>query len=258
MTYCVSAAVSNGLVFVSDSRTNAGLDRLGTASKMHTFFSADDGLPNSHDRFFVALSAGNLATTQGVMTALKRDIESNTGKHLGNASSLEDAAECVGAANVAELSKHTVAKGDFNPEASFIFGGQVRGSEPGVFLVYPEGNFVRASGESPYLQIGETKYGKPILDRIISTTSSLEDALKCALLSMDSTMHSNATVGPPIEALVYQDGAFDNTSHIVLSESDPYLTALRDGWNQRINEAFQSLPNLHATRPANNVTSIDK
>lgn len=258
MTYCVAAAVSEGLVFVSDSRTNAGLDRLGTASKMHRFFGADDGLPNRHDRFFVALSAGNLATTQGVMTALKRDIESNSGTHLGNAASLEEAAECVGAANVAELSKHTASKGDFNPEASFIFGGQVRGSDPAVFLVYPEGNFVRASDESPYLQIGETKYGKPILDRIISTASSLEDALKCALLSMDSTMHSNATVGPPIEALIYQNGAFDNTSHIVLSESDPYLTALREGWNQRINEAFRSLPNLHAIPTTNNVTPIDK
>ena len=264
MTYCVAASVSDGLVFVSDSRTNAGLDRLGTASKMHTFFGSgatdenDRPRQSSHDRFFVILSAGNLATTQAVMTALKRDIDSNSGDHLGNATSLEHAAECIGAANVAEQQKHTNSNPDFNPEASFIFGGQIRGNAPCVFLIYPEGNFVRASDEAPYLQIGETKYGKPILDRILTGESSLDDTLKCALLSMDSTLHSNATVGPPIEALVYRDGAFDGGNQFVLGESDAYLVALRDGWNQRMKEAFQALPNLDAAPATSTVTPFDR
>lgn len=252
MTYCVAALVDDGLVFVSDSRTNAGVDKLGTYSKMHRFFG--DG-----ERMFVLLSAGNLATTQGVVTNLERAIKSGTQPNLATVVDLEEGAECVGLASVEEQKKHRGPTESFVPEASFIFGGQIRGERPSIFVVYPEGNFVRASAASPYLQIGEVKYGKPILDRIINSDTSLRDALKCALVSMDSTMRSNATVGPPIELLIYQTDMLSKGTHYVLEENHPYLIALRDGWNQRINEAFKALPDLtEIDAPLASVTRIDR
>jgi putative proteasome-type protease len=252
MSYCVAAIVDEGLAFVSDSRTNAGVDKLGTYSKMHRFFG--DG-----ERMFVLLSAGNLATTQGVIKNVERDIKSGTQPNLATVADLEEAAECVGLASVEEQKKYRGPTENFVPEASFILGGQIRDQAPGIFMIYPQGNFVRSSAAAPYLQIGETKYGKPILDRIITHETSLRDALKCALVSMDSTMRSNATVGPPIELLIYEVDSFSKGLHYELGEDHPYLIALRDGWSERINAAFKALPDLpDLSSPLASVTRIDR
>lgn len=252
MTYCVAAAVNDGLVFVSDSRTHGGVGNLGTYSKMRWFFG--DGA-----RLFVLLAAGNLATTQAVFTNLQRNLKTREQPNLATVVDLEDGAECVGAASVEEQQRHRGPDNNFLPDATFIFGGQIAGQEPGIYMIYREGNFVRASEASPYLQIGEVKYGKPILDRIITPMASLNDAMKCALVSMDSTMRSNATVGPPVEALIYRAGTQVVGAHHVLHENDSYLSALRDGWNERINAAFKSFPDpVHELDPQGTVRRIDR
>lgn len=252
MTYCVAVAVEEGLVFVSDSRTNAGADQIGKHGKMEWFFG--DG-----ERFFVVLSAGNLATTQSVITSLKRDIKKGVRPSLATAADLDEGAEYLGLTSAEEQKKHRDPDSNFAPEASFIFGGQIRGQPPGIFLVYPEGNYVRASQEAPYLQIGETKYGKPILDRIIRTDTDILDALKCTLVSMDSTLHSNATVGPPIDTMVYRADTLSKGWHEVLEENHPYLVKIREGWTEQINAAFQALPKLHEISDSGGtVTSIDR
>ncbi len=241
MTYCVAISVDDGLVFASDSRTNAGADQISTYSKMHRF-------GGNGERAFVLLSAGNLATTQGVVASIERDIRFGAATNLMNVPDLPAAAEYVGHVSTEEQAKHSGTRTDdsFVPEASFILGGQVRGDAPGIEHIYPEGNFVRAMGATPFLQIGEVKYGKPILDRIVDSGTSLEGALKCAMVSMDSTMRSNATVGPPVEYLVYRKDTFGLGEHDLLEEDDEYLLHLRRAWAQNIRIAFENLP---APRP---------
>lgn len=237
MTYCLAICVDDGLVFASDSRTNAGADQISTYSKMHRF-------GGNGERMLVLLSAGNLATTQSVVAAIERDIRVEAKRNLMNVEDLAAAAEYIGAISAEEQRKHRSvhASDAFQPEASFILGGQVRGGPPGIEQIYPEGNFVRASASTPFLQIGEVKYGKPILDRIIVHDTSLDAALKCALVSMDSTMRSNATVGPPVEYLVYQTDTFARGTHDVLEEDAPYLLELRHAWADNIRVAFDNLP----------------
>lgn len=237
MTYCLAISVDAGLVFASDSRTNAGADQISTYSKMHRFGA-------NGERTFVLLSAGNLATTQSVVAAVERDIRVEAKQNLMNVEDLAQAAEYIGTISTEEQDKHrSVRAADgFQPEASFILGGQVRGSPPGIEHIYPEGNFVRASDSTPFLQIGEVKYGKPILDRIISHDTSLDAALKCALVSMDSTMRSNASVGPPVEYLVYRAHTLARGTHDVLEEDSPYLLDLRHAWSDNIRIAFENLP----------------
>lgn len=234
MTYCVAISVADGLVFASDSRTNAGADQISTYSKMHRF--GGDG-----QRTFALLSAGNLATTQGVVARAERDIQSDADEHLLNKPDLQSAAEYIGQLSIDEQHKHRAAD-DFVPEASFILGGQVRGGPPQIAHIYPEGNFVTASESMPFLQIGEVKYGKPILDRIVTSATSLDAAVKCALVSMDSTMRSNATVGPPVEYLVYRADTCDGGVHDILAEDDDYLLGLRRAWSENIRAAFDGLP----------------
>lgn len=237
MTYCLAIALKRGLIFVSDSRTNAGADQINTYSKMHPF--VDDP-----SRFIVLLSSGNLATTQGVLTTIRRDIRDNRTPNLYNADDMDRVAEYIGKLSAEEQHKHHVSRADheFHPSADFILGGQIRGSDPSIVHIYPEGNFVHASDTMPFLQIGEVKYGKPILDRIITHDLPMADALKCALVSMDSTLRSNATVGPPIEFLVYLSGEFKTSTYMSLNENDPYLLELRQVWGANIRSAFDSLP----------------
>ena len=238
MTYCVAITVDRGLVFASDSRTNAGVDQVSTYSKMHTLVA--DG-----DRMITLLSSGNLATTQAVTRRLRRDMENNARHNLRSVQHLAEAAEYVGEINCEQREKHRGSSDSgFNPEASFILGGQIAGREPQIFLVYPEGNHIRASAETPYLQIGEVKYGKPILDRIIRADLDLEDAARCALVSMDSTMRSNVTVGPPIELLICKRDGFGNFVRLLLPEDDDYLRELRRAWHASLQRAFEGLPRL--------------
>jgi len=243
VTYCLAIAVDRGLVLASDSRTNAGVDQVGTYSKMYDF--CGDG-----QRVFTVLTAGNLATTQAVVRRVRRDLESGAAPGLATVEHVAEAAEYIGRLSLEEQNKHAKRPEDaFNPEASFIVAGQVAGRPPEIFLVYPEGNYIRASRRMPFLQIGELKYGKPILDRIIGADLDLETAARCALVSMDSTMRSNLTVGPPIELAIYDTDTQRPPYRYVLDEYDDYLRTLRMAWQDSLKRAFASLPRLPARHP---------
>ena len=250
MTYCVAVRVDQGLVFASDSRTNAGVDHISTYAKMHHFFG--DG-----ERFFTMVTAGNLATSRAVVTRLRRDIEEGAGESLATVKRLTGAAEYIGRVSVEVQRKHEKAvKGkQFNSDASFIFGGQIKGSPHSIFLIYAQGNYIPVSKHSPFLQIGEEKYGKPILDRIIAPDLSLEVAGRCALVSMDSTMRSNASVGPPIDLMLYSADSQRAGSEISFGDDDDYLRALRRGWQDSLKAAFEELPTLPL--PAGSMRLVD-
>lgn len=233
MTYCVAISVDAGLCLISDSRTNAGVDNVSTYSKMHTF--GIDG-----ERQVILLSAGNLATTQGVIGRLKKDIKQGAQHNLLNMPHLEDAADYVGEISVAQQGKHKAGGASF--EASFIVGGQILDQKPDLYLVYALGNHITTSTDTPFLQIGESKYGKPILDRIIGPHSTLDTAAVCGLVSMDSTMRSNLTVGPPIEVLIYETGTLVVTRRYRFEESSEYLRQINKSWDAKLKEAFASMP----------------
>jgi putative proteasome-type protease len=232
MTYCLGIKVREGLVFASDSRTNAGVDQLSTFSKMFTFGTEGQ-------RVFCILTAGNLATTQSVVGRLQRDMKKGVEPNLNTVETVEDAAHYLGSLSRDEQKKHGGSNVDTS--ASFILGGQVAGNPPLLCLVYPEGNFICATDETPYLQIGEVKYGKPILDRIIQKDTPLSEAALCALVSMDSTTRSNATVGPPIEVLVYGRDQLRLDRRFVFTADDPYLSDLKLAWDMKLKEAFTEL-----------------
>lgn len=237
MTYCLAACVNDGLVFLSDSRTNAGIDQLGTFSKMHRFDALDG-------RFFTLLSAGNLATTQAVVAQIERDIRDGADESLATARRVRDAADYVGRISRRIQQKYAEKnKSDgFSPDADFIFGGQVGDTPHNLFHIYPQGNYLSPTGLAPFLQIGEQKYGKPILDRIVAIDTDLETVARCGLVSMDSTMRSNASVGPPIELLIYRLGQPATHTHFVFSEDDPYLRRIRAAWAENLRHAFENLP----------------
>ncbi len=237
MTYCLAANLDEGMVFVSDSRTNAGVDQISTFSKMHTF--CGDG-----ERFFVLLSAGNLATTQTVVAKLARDVRNGENTSLASLATMAEVADYVGAASRSIQARHAGKdeESGFSPEASFILGGQIRNQPQRLYLVYPEGNYVHTTDRTPYLQIGETKYGKPILDRIIARTTDLETAARCALVSMDSTMRSNATVGPPVEVLLYRRDSQAEGQRLLFEEDSEYLARIRSAWQESLRRAFGELP----------------
>ena len=235
MTYCVAISVSSGIVFCSDSRTNAGVDMASVYSKMFQFDLGDE-------RQFVVLSAGNLATSQATMHQMKKDIRQNAALSLNTVLSLSEAADYLGGVGRAQLEKHETSGPTF--QASFLIGGQVAGSDHGVALVYPAGNHIRSSVGTPYLQIGESKYGKPILDRIINQDTSLETAALCALVSMDSTMQSNLAVGPPIEVMLYTANSFLLQPYHRFEEDNEFLRDLKKAWDNRLKGAFSQLPQL--------------
>ncbi len=236
MTYCLAIKVNEGLVFASDSRTNAGVDQLSTYSKMFTF-----GIEG--ERALVLLTAGNLATTQGVVSQMKRDIREQTESNLQTFQDIEEAAEYVGQISQSQQRKHVnaAAGNAVDTSATFIFGGQIGDRPPKIFMIYPEGNFIASTDETPYQQIGEAKYGKPVLDRIIRKKTGLKEAATCALVSMDSTMQSNATVGPPIEVLLYKRDTLRLDKHVSFQADNPYLIELKQAWDKEIKEAFANL-----------------
>jgi putative proteasome-type protease len=245
MTYCLAIALDEGLVFCSDSRTNAGPDRVSTYSKMHRF-----SVP--YDRSLIVLTAGNLATCQAVIAQVQRDLEEDAKFNIMKAKYVSDVADYLGELSLAEQEKYA-KKGaggpgaGFNATATFILGGQIKGQPPELYMIYPEGNHITASDLYPYLQIGETKYGKPILDRIIRADTPVETAMRCALVSIDSTMRSNATVGPPLECLFYRrDSLMPHELYCKLEESHPYLAELRKAWDDNIRSAFDNLPSINS------------
>ncbi|OAB61269.1 hypothetical protein AY599_27045 [Leptolyngbya valderiana BDU 20041] len=238
MTYCVAIRVEDGLVLASDSRTSAGVDDLSIYPKMHHFQTRED-------RFITLLSAGNLATTQAVIKQLDRQIEVGGDQpSLNSFDYLDEVARHVG--DLSSQIQH-----DFSDQAeqsaqmmqaSFILAGQIRGQAHEAFLIYPQGNYIAASPEKPFLQIGETKYGKPILDRIIEPSISLARAGRCALVSMDASMRSNLTVGPPIELMIYRRDRIGSVRRCRFEADDAYLIALRRAWSEGLNRLFLELP----------------
>lgn len=235
MTYCVAVAVDDGLVFCSDSRTNAGIDQISTYSKMFRF--GVDG-----QRQFIILSAGNLATSQATIAHLQADIERNSSVNLMNVGSIVEASDYLGDISRQEQDKHASEGKRF--EASFIIGGQVGKGPHQAILVYPAGNHITTSEDTPYLQIGESKYGKPILDRIITPKTNLKTCAMCTLVSMDSTLRSNISVGPPIETLIYQKDSLVLNNFQRFEEDSDFIRDLKKSWDQALKDAFRQLPPL--------------
>lgn len=239
MTYCLAIKTNSGIVFASDSRTNAGIDYIRTYSKMHVF-------SNPGERVMVLLASGNLATTQAVVNSIQNDIEDEAPTNLFNCRYLHDAARYIGEISRKEQLQHAAAfqdsGGSGSTSATMILGGQIAGRAPEIILIYPEGNYISASPETPYLQIGETKYGKPILDRVITNTTSLEDAARCAMVSLDSTMRANLSVGPPLELAIYRADALATPVHRVFKLQSPFIKSLQKSWAEGLQRAFKRLP----------------
>ena len=239
MTYCVAVKLDAGLVFLSDSRTNAGLDQIGTFRKMMVY-------ERPGDRFMVMLSAGNLSISQQVREILQIEQIEDDGKEpitIWNATSMFDAARVLGAAvrHVYDQDGASLKKSGLDFNASMIFGGQIQGEAMRLFLVYSAGNFIEATRETPYFQIGESKYGKPILDRVITPQTPLDEAAKCALVSMDSTLKSNLSVGLPLDLVVYGVDTFQTDRIVCIDDKNPYFQMIHGTWGQRLKQVFEGI-----------------
>jgi len=240
MTYCVGIMLDSGLIFASDSRTHAGVDNFAKFCKMTVFERAGD-------RVIVLLSSGNLAGTQAVISVLKQRGDATDGvPNLWNATSMFDAAMLVSDAmrDIDRRDGQYLAERDVGFNASFILGGQVSGEPSRLFRIYAEGNFIEAGLETPYFQTGETKYGKPIIDRVITRSTSLIDAAKCVLVSFDSTMRSNLSVGMPIDLICYERDSLELQMRRRFDKGDPYFTALSRQWSEGTRHVFSGLPDL--------------
>ncbi|PWR25800.1 proteasome-type protease [Zavarzinia aquatilis] len=246
MTYAVGLLLDAGIVFASDTRTNAGVDHVSTFKKMTVF-----EVPG--ERVIVLMGSGNLAITQSVVSQLHAwnqavpktgAARARANRAISRAGSMFEAARIVGAAlrEVHALDgEYLQAHGtDFN--AMFILGGQIGEEKPRLFQIYAAGNFIEAGKDTPYFQIGETKYGKPIIDRIVRPDTSLTVAAKCTLISFDSTMRSNVSVAMPLDVLIYEKGSLKVGHYRRIPRNDPYMTALSDGWSKGILAAFEALP----------------
>lgn len=240
MTYCVAIKLNAGLVFLSDSRTNAGLDQISTFRKMIVY-------ERPGDRFMVLLSAGNLSISQSVREILQierlKDNEGDEGITIWNARSMFDAARVLGAAirRVHERDAVSLQQAGVDFNVSLIFGGQINGEGMRLFQVYSAGNFIEATPETPYFQVGESKYGKPVLDRVITPNTPLDEAAKCALVSMDSTLKSNLSVGLPMDMVVYEANQLQSNRIVCIDEHNPYFKMLHDSWGQKLREVFDSI-----------------
>lgn len=235
MTYCVGMRLDAGLVFLADSRTNAGVDQVSTTRKLSVF-------ENPGDRMMVLMTAGNLSISQAVRQALS-SYTSADGMTIWNAPNMYEAARVVGevvrAVHKGDGSKLAEFGVDFN--ISMIFGGQVKGERCRLFYIYSAGNFIEAHDENPYFQIGEAKYGKPIIDRVVTPQTALDDAAKCALISMDSTLRSNISVGLPLDLLVYEEGKLAVTRFVTIDEQNQYFQMLRNSWGQQLKTIFENM-----------------
>jgi len=239
MTYCVGILLNEGVVFASDSRTNAGVDNIASFCKMNIFERVGD-------RVIVLLSSGNLAGTQAVISLLKQRGESkeNDKTNIWTARTLFDVATVVSDAVRAierRDGEHLAASATpFN--ASFIIGGQIKGEPPRLFRTFAEGNFIEAGTDTSFFQTGEAKYGKPIIDRVISPSTNLSDAMKCVLVSFDSTMRSNLSVGMPIDLVCYERDALRISIRHRFAPGDAYFTTLSKAWSEGVRSVFRSLP----------------
>ena len=238
MTYCVAMLLDTGLVFLSDSRTNAGVDQIGTFRKTIVF-------ERPGERVLVMQTSGNLAVSQAVINLLREGIAAGDDQpNLLNAPSLFDAARCVGAAlrAVHEHDAEALQKFAIDFNSTLILGGQIKGEAPRLFSIYSAGNFIEATPENTYFQIGESKYGKPIIDRVIRRTSSLNQAAKCALISMDSTIRSNLSVGLPLDLVLIRRDQLKVARHVSIAEDNAYFSGIRRTWSEALRHAFAELP----------------
>ena len=244
MTYCVGIRLNAGLVFLSDSRTNAGLDQISIFRKMIVY-------EKPGDRFMVLLSAGNLSISQSVREILQTEklppVDGAEPTTIWNATSMFDAARVLGSAvrRVYDQDGPSLKQNGMDFVASFIFGGQIAGEAMRLFLVYSAGNFIEATRETCFFQVGESKYGKPILDRVLVPTTPLEEAAKCALVSMDSTMKSNLSVGLPLDLAVYEADRLRSDRITCIDDQNPYFRMLRDTWGERLHEVFEGMEDPH-------------
>lgn len=238
MTYCVGMLLDTGLVFASDSRTNAGVDHVATFRKMSVY-------EKPGDRVMVMLASGNLSVTQGVANILNEESHPDSGHEtIWNVPSVFHAAQIIGGA----LRKVFDADGSYMKQhreefnASIIMGGQIRGEQPRLFNIYAAGNFIEATSETCYFQIGEIKYGKPIIDRLITRQSTLMEGAKCTLLSFDSTIRSNISVGPPIDLLCYERDRLRVDFRRSIDDRDPYFNEITRLWSKGLRETFSGIP----------------
>ncbi|NTV10886.1 MAG: proteasome-type protease [Zoogloea sp.] len=237
MTYCIGMRLDAGLVFLSDSRTNAGVDHINTFRKMHF-------MERRGDRVLVLMTAGNLAISQAVLNTLRESLDSGLSTNLNKVPNMFEAAKHVGDCLREVHSRDSDALKSFGVDfsAALMLGGQINGEEPRLFNIYAAGNFVEATRETPYFQIGESKYGKPIIDRVINSGTTLDEAAKCALISMDSTIRSNLSVGMPLDLLIYERDALHVKHHSLINEDSAYYTLIRKLWGSRLRDVFSELP----------------
>ncbi|HEV7412869.1 MAG TPA: peptidase [Casimicrobiaceae bacterium] len=239
MTYCVAMSLEAGMIFAADSRTNAGVDQIGRFSKLRAFV-------REGDRVVVTLSSGNLSMTQSALNILEQRARSGDSQlQLWNAPSMFDIARLVGDAlrEVKTRDGPYLLQNNIDSHSTFIVGGQVRGEPPRLFEVYSEGNFIEATADTCYFQIGESKYGKPVIDRVITRGTSLQEATKCTIVSFDSTMRSNISVGLPIDLAVYETDGLRLKLQKRIEESDPYFQMIHTQWGEGLRRVFAELPN---------------
>jgi len=237
MTYCVGMRLDAGLVFLSDSRTNAGVDQVGTFRKMSVF-----EIPG--DRMMVLMTAGNLSISQSIRQLIAEQQNAD-GHSIWNATSMHEAARLLGDAvrQVHEREAKALAEFGIEFNVSIIFGGQIKGERCRLFQIYSAGNFIESHDENTYFQIGEAKYGKPIIDRVVTPATSLDDAAKCALISMDSTLRSNVSVGLPLDLLVYESDRLAVTHFVTIDERNQYFQMIRNTWGHQLKRVFEGLDN---------------
>ncbi len=238
MTYCVAMSLDAGLIFASDSRTNAGVDHIARFSKMKVF--AAEG-----QRVIVTLSSGNLSITQNALNILTQKARDGDNEmNIWNATSMFDVARILGDSlrEVKTRDGPYLVQNNIDASANFLIGGQIAGEPPRLFNVYGEGNFIEATPDTCYFQIGETKYGKPIIDRVIKRTTTLLDATKCTIVSFDSTMRSNISVGLPIDLLVYETDSLRIKLSRRIEDTDPYFQMVHTQWGEGLRRVFQQLP----------------
>ena len=240
MTYCVAIKLDAGLVFLSDSRTNAGLDQISTFRKMIVY-------EKPCDRFMVLLSAGNLSISQSVREILQieqlKETEDSEPITIWNAKSMFDAARVLGSAvrHVYDRDAQALKQSGVDFNVSLIFGGQIKGEGMRLFQMYSAGNFIEATPETPYFQVGESKYGKPVLDRVLMPSLPLDEAAKCALVSMDSTLKSNLSVGLPLDLVVYEADRLESDKVVCIDNDNPYFQMLHNNWGHKLRQVFDSL-----------------
>jgi len=239
MTYCVALRLDSGMIFASDSRTNAGVDHVATFCKMKVYEKVDE-------RLIVVLSSGNLAITQGVNNILDRQLklDEDGTPNLMNVTSMYDAAALVGDA-LREMQRRDgpwLMQSQIDANASMLVGGQIKGEEQRLFHVYSQGNFIESMEDTPFFQLGESKYGKPILDRVSNRATPLAEAAKCALISMDSTIRSNLSVGLPLDLLCIRRDEIKVLKHINIDARNEYFNMIRSQWGERLRQVFSELP----------------